>query len=231
MANAQTKYKEKMKSNPKAILSTPISSHTLFIPEWSEYMSDPNLPTIKLRERHYKTDNSYILELEITSTEYATGNFTASTCNENRTMNGWKTVSLQPNKPHKIKFQTTNSCNNGWWWQVNGYRILTDWTTWTNYDANGLRARMKYTIGKNGNKYLELQIDSKNRASLECAIKVCENDNIAQNGWRKISIEYGNNTINFPYNNTCDNGWWWEYRNYQKKKGLLEDDMILNPVD
>lgn len=119
------------------------------VPDWSDWMTDEaNMPNLKVRERHYTPPNSntQILELELVSTKRAEGSFTASTCNENRTMNGWQTLSLAPNVAQKIKFETTDPCNNGWWWQASGYRALTAWGNWSAIDNNGMKGRTRYNF-------------------------------------------------------------------------------------
>ena len=202
------------------------------VPDWSRQINDPAIPTLKVRERHYVLGDNQILEIELTATKYAQGNFTASTCNENRTLNGWQFTELKPNQPKILRFETTNTCNNGWWWQTNGYQVLSDWTAWTAFDNNGLKARMSYSLDAAGQKIINLQIESKKRATLRCAINVCTSNSIEQNGWRKIQIEANKPTnYQFAYKNTCADGWWWQYKNYERLPGLLENDVELNPVD
>lgn len=201
------------------------------VPDWSGWMNGVNMPGLKARERHYTTGGTQILELELLSTEYAQGNFTITTCSGNQEMNGWKHLSFTPNVPQQIKFESTNPCNNTWEWYGSGYEILTAWTDWTSIDQNGMRARMRYNFTAQGEKFIELELSSAKTAKLECAVKVCQNDNFGKNGWRKIQLQKDKaQTFNFYIRDTCQNGWWWQYRNYVDNTPGFGNDVELNPV-
>ncbi|OWY24748.1 hypothetical protein C7N43_30705 [Sphingobacteriales bacterium UPWRP_1] len=198
------------------------------VPEWSNYITDPAMPTLKVRERHYLIGNTQKLDLEVQSTKNATGSFTVSTCNENRTLNGWQLVALTPNTPQVLHFETTDACNNGWWWQVSGYKILTDWTDWATETDSPVKACMRYNYDKNGQKFVQLQLVSSQNLTLECAIKVCQTDDIGVNGWRKVQLEANKPAIyNFVLKNSCEDGWWYQYRTV-KATGGYGNDMELN---
>lgn len=198
------------------------------VPEWSNYITDPNMPTLKVRERHYTTGNTQILEMEVQSAQNAQGNFTASTCNENRTANGWQSLELKANQPQTLRFETTDACNNGWWWQVKNYRLYADWTDWATEAGSPLKACMRYNFDKYGQKFIQLQLVASQPLTLECAIKVCQTDDIGVNGWRKVQLEANKPAIyNFVLKNSCEDGWWYQYRTVQASGGY-GNDMELN---
>lgn len=203
------------------------------IPEWSPYKTDSGLPGLKVRERHYTIGSTQKIDLEVQCNQHAKGSFTTSVCNENRTMNGWQTVNLAPNTPQILHFETANTCNNGWWWQVTGFSLIKEWTAWSTESGSPLKACMRYNFDQKGQKFLQLQLVSTQSATFEAAIKVCQSDDIGINGWRKVQIKANTPIIyNFQLHNNCEDGWWWQYRNYKRTPSPgFGDDMELNPSD
>ncbi len=232
-ASLQAQLDRAMKSTNIGFNRTDIAM-VKYVPDWSDWITDEaNMPGLKVRERHYTPLNgsTQILELEVQSNKRAEGSFTVSTCSENLTMNGWQTLSLAPNTPQKIKFETTDPCNNGWWWQVQGYRVLTAWGNWSDIDNHGLQGRTRYNFTAQGEKFLQLEILSTKTATLEIAVKVCQTDEFGKNGWRKIQLQKDEaKTFNFYMHDTCEDGWWWQYRNYKNSSPGFGDDLELNPV-
>ncbi|OWY20893.1 hypothetical protein C7N43_13245 [Sphingobacteriales bacterium UPWRP_1] len=202
------------------------------VPDWSGYMETPDLPGLKVRERHYIIGNTQKLDMEVISAKHATGNFTASTCNENRTINGWQTITLLPNTPQVLHFETTDACNNGWWWQVANFNILTNWSDWTVDQGTQIKARMRYNFTTQGVKFIQVELQAPQTCRFLFATKVCQADDVALNGWRPVQLQQEEAKVyNFDLRNTCQDGWWWQIKNYYKNSPGFGNDLELNPTD
>lgn len=90
---------------------------------YSQWITDNNHPSLKVRYRTWKDSQGYnYLVLELQSSSHCKFSLTASLCSTDRQdRNGWQAVELFKDKTAQRKFKIMNACANGFWWWYRGY--------------------------------------------------------------------------------------------------------------
>ncbi len=92
--------------------------------------------------------------------------------------------------------------------------------SFSNWMADNARPELQVRWGTkkdaNNYAYLVVQIKSSKGCKLNFTASQCNADNKDINGWRNATL-LPNKTLQFSFKimNSCSNGFWWWYRNYQ----------------
>ena len=100
-------------------------------------------------------------------------------------------------------------------------QTFSNWITDSKHPT--LKVRYRTQKDANGYSFLALQLHSDVQCKLSVTASLCDKDQHEKNGWKNISL-LRDQTLQYSYKilNSCTNGFWWWYKNYQA--GVKYDD-------
>lgn len=90
----------------------------------------------------------------------------------------------------------------------------SNWIIASNHPS--LKVRWAKTKDANNYSYLRLELQSSTGCKFRVTASVCRDDASDRNGWKYVTlIKDRSYFLSFKILNSCDNGFWWWYKDYK----------------